>query len=370
MLCVYFPAPLFPPSRFSLSPSLLTRCTVCIAARRAQARGQLPVVVQPQLATAFLIWIGTSPLLVILMMPVFGTPGCMMPRASFGGSKVMSSGAAMSVMPGRVAGPLLEIVGPVLRPVGAAGSVFRLSGSASFEILVGPTFGVVSTGAAGVVGASGGADAHEASALVCVWPLVGVLHAAGVLRDRMLRAMSADDVHASYAPKAEGAALLHFAATRGLEAFGLFSSVASTFGNVGQANYAAANAYLDSLVSSRRHCGTLGSSLQIPAVSGSGMGATTFDEKQLDAMGAISTNEFASCLLVALTPARAAIERTLAPLARVLLASAATPGGAIGLFLAARMLVGVGLAGTSQDRNRQSARRAKVRSHAGLHQIL
>ena len=55
------------------------------------------------------------------------------------------------------------------------------------------------------------------------------------------------------------------------------------------------------------------------------MGATTFDKEQLDAMGTISLDEFASCLSIALAPARASMERTLAPLARALLASTATP---------------------------------------------
>ena len=66
-----------------------------------------------------------------------------------------------------------------------------------------------------------------------------------------------------------------------LDALGLFSSVASTFGNVGQGNYAAANAYLDAVARSRRRHGALVSSLQIPAVSGSGMGATSFDTEQV-----------------------------------------------------------------------------------------
>ena len=171
------------------------------------------------------------------------------------------------------------------------------------------------------------ADCWDTGALITSSLLAGVLHAAGILRDRMLRAMSADELNASFAPKANGAAHAHVitSARQLLEVFGLFSSVASTFGNIGQANYAAANAYLDALALSRRVCGTVGSSLQIPAVSGTGMGAATFAEDQLEAMGAISLDVFAAHLCAILAPAHAAVESTQAPLYPVILISMAVP---------------------------------------------
>merc|ERR1712185_588498 len=138
--------------------------------------------------------------------------------------------------------------------------------------------------------------------------------------------MAASKVYAVCAPKALAASHVRAVVTpTPLEAMGLFSSVASTFGNVGQANYATANAYLDALARCHRCHGTVGSSLQIPAVSGAGMGASTFCSEQLDAMGSVSLDEFAACLSVALAPARGATEQTLAPLARSLLARAQIP---------------------------------------------
>ena len=58
------------------------------------------------------------------------------------------------------------------------------------------------------------------------------------------------------APKAYGAWLLH-KATRDMEldCFVMFSSVSSIFGNPAQGNYAAANAFLDSLAHHRRALG-------------------------------------------------------------------------------------------------------------------
>ncbi|MBN9669607.1 SDR family NAD(P)-dependent oxidoreductase [Roseibium aggregatum] len=80
--------------------------------------------------------------------------------------------------------------------------------------------------------------------------LNGVVHTAGVLRDGFVTTKSEDDLEAVLAPKVDGALALRDAcAGLGLDAFVLFSSLAGPFGNPGQADYAAANGFLDALAS-------------------------------------------------------------------------------------------------------------------------
>lgn len=81
------------------------------------------------------------------------------------------------------------------------------------------------------------------------WPPVkGVVHAAGVLHDGTLARLDADAFTRVLAPKVSGAWLVHRAlGDTPLDFFVLFSSVASITGAPGQGNYAAANAFLDSL---------------------------------------------------------------------------------------------------------------------------
>ncbi|MFF9757103.1 SDR family NAD(P)-dependent oxidoreductase [Streptomyces sp. NPDC014344] len=92
-------------------------------------------------------------------------------------------------------------------------------------------------------------------------PLRAVFHTAGTLDDRLLDHLDAEALAVTAAPKLQAAAHLHaLTAGRELDAFVLYSSVVGTLGNIGQANYAMANAALDALAERRRADG-------LPAVS-------------------------------------------------------------------------------------------------------
>jgi acyl transferase domain-containing protein/NAD(P)-dependent dehydrogenase (short-subunit alcohol dehydrogenase family)/acyl carrier protein/SAM-dependent methyltransferase len=73
----------------------------------------------------------------------------------------------------------------------------------------------------------------------------GVIHAAGLVRDSMLRAKPLDDALAVLAPKAAVGELDRVLAEEPLDLFVLFSSIAASLGWPGQTDYAFANGWLD-----------------------------------------------------------------------------------------------------------------------------
>jgi len=85
------------------------------------------------------------------------------------------------------------------------------------------------------------------------YPLKGIFHLAMAIDDAPISVLDRERMHHVLAPKAHGAWLLH-EGTRdlALDCFVMFSSISSIFGNAAQANYAAANAFLDSLAYHRR----------------------------------------------------------------------------------------------------------------------
>jgi NADPH:quinone reductase-like Zn-dependent oxidoreductase/NAD(P)-dependent dehydrogenase (short-subunit alcohol dehydrogenase family)/aryl carrier-like protein len=108
-------------------------------------------------------------------------------------------------------------------------------------------------------------------------PLAGIIHGAMVLEDSLLTNLDAEMASRVLAPKVSGAWNLHRASEgRPLDYFVMFSSLSSVIGHAGQANYAAANTFLDQLAHHRR---------------AQGLPATTINWGYLGDVGILARNE-------------------------------------------------------------------------------
>nr|AAT70108.1 CurM [Lyngbya majuscula] len=112
-------------------------------------------------------------------------------------------------------------------------------------------------------------------------PLLGVIHAAGVLDDGLLQQTNWERFTKVMAPKVNGTWNLHKLTQHlSLDFFVCFSSMSSLLGSPGQGNYAAANAFMDAVVHYRREMGLPGLSINWGGWSEGGMATRLASQHQ------------------------------------------------------------------------------------------
>nr|WP_246027806.1 MULTISPECIES: SDR family NAD(P)-dependent oxidoreductase [Paenibacillus] len=125
--------------------------------------------------------------------------------------------------------------------------------------------------------------------------LDGIIHGAGVIHDNFIINKTVEELHQVLAPKVAGLVNLDEACKdMPLDFFILFSSVAGRLGNIGQADYAAANAFMDAFATYRdmlverkqRHGRTL--SINWPLWKEGGMRIDKETEQIMEGMGMVA----------------------------------------------------------------------------------
>ncbi|MFJ4269252.1 SDR family NAD(P)-dependent oxidoreductase [Streptomyces coelicoflavus] len=154
--------------------------------------------------------------------------------------------------------------------------------------------------AAGLTVQYAGVDVTDRAALAALLtrvadehgPLTGVLHAAGVVEDNFVVRKSPGELDRVLAPKVAGTVHLdELTRDQPLDLFVCFSSIAGAFGNPGQSDYAAANAFMDAYAAHRDRLVGAGLrngrtvSVNWPLWDEGGMGAEGTVREQLRAAG-------------------------------------------------------------------------------------
>ncbi|KAF2710675.1 putative polyketide synthase [Pleomassaria siparia CBS 279.74] len=125
-------------------------------------------------------------------------------------------------------------------------------------------------------------------------PIRGVVHAAMVLKDGLFEKMDYDSFMTAVIPKVNGALSLHDALQDiNLDFLVMTSSISAVLGNPGQANYSAANSFLDALAFHRNVNGLAATSLALPMVLDVGVVAESdILETQLTRKGLYGIDEY------------------------------------------------------------------------------
>ncbi|WP_318205415.1 type I polyketide synthase [Streptomyces sp. SCL15-4] len=127
------------------------------------------------------------------------------------------------------------------------------------------------------------ADRDQLAALLAEHDVRAVVHAAGVVDNGVLAGLDADRVDRVLRPKVDAAWNLHeLTRDQDLSAFVLLSSTAGLLVGGGQANYAAANTFLDGLAAHRRALGLPAVSLAYGLWSGTGGMGSGIDAADLE----------------------------------------------------------------------------------------
>lgn len=118
-------------------------------------------------------------------------------------------------------------------------------------------------------------------------PVLGVIHASGVLEGSLMLDITPDVIERVLSPKISGALALHraFPVTSNLDFFILFSSIGQLVGTPGQSAYAPSNSFLDALAIHRRSQGDNAIAFQWSAWRGAGMGQSDHLDFELKSAG-------------------------------------------------------------------------------------